>query len=90
MCIRDSTTVELGESIKGDKLPSQVGGYKVWMRSLALCLDKSCISQQTLAESDKTPDWYHLIRNHASSPFHHAGLPLGIISILLMLFNKLF
>ena len=83
-------TVELVNYTKGDKLPSQVGGYKVWMRSLATCFDKSCISQQTLAESDKTPDWYHHIRNDASSTFHHAGLPLGITSILFMLFNKLF
>lgn len=51
------TIHEFASAIEEGKLPLQVDGYNVWVKSLALCSDKSCTRTQTLAVSDKPPKW---------------------------------
>ena len=48
---------QLSSAIEGATLPLQVHGYNVWVKSLSLCVDKSCDKTQTLASSDKPPVW---------------------------------
>lgn len=48
---------QLSSAIEGATLPLQVDGYNVWVKSLSLCIDKSCDKTQTLASSDKPPVW---------------------------------
>ena len=48
---------QLSSAIEGATLPLQVDGYNVWVKSLALCTDKSCNDTQMLANSDKPPVW---------------------------------
>ena len=47
----------LASVIETGKLPLHVNDYKVWVKSLASCSDKSCNETQTVAISDKPPKW---------------------------------
>lgn len=51
------TIYEFASAIEEGKLPLQVDGYNVWVRSLELCSDKFCARTQTLAVSDNPPKW---------------------------------
>ena len=53
----NKTIHEFALAIENGKLPLQVDGYNVWVKSLALCPDKYCAQTQTLAVSDKPPKW---------------------------------
>ena len=44
-------------AVEEGKLPLQVDGYNVWVKSLALCSDKSCARTKTLAVSENPPKW---------------------------------
>ena len=48
---------QLSTAIEGATLPLQVDGYNMWIKSMALCTDKSCNDTQTLAISEKLPVW---------------------------------
>ena len=48
---------ELASVIQTGNLPLLVNEYKVWVRSLASCSDKSCNEIRTVAISDKPPKW---------------------------------
>ena len=49
------TIHEFASAIEEEKLPLKVDGYKAWVKSLALCSDKSCTRTQTIAVSNKSP-----------------------------------
>ena len=53
----NDTNHEFASATEEGKFPLQVDGYNVWVKSLALCSDKSCARTQTLAVSDKPPEW---------------------------------
>lgn len=53
----NDTIHEFASATEEGKFPLQVDGYNVWVKSLALCSDKSCARTQTLAVSDKPPEW---------------------------------
>ena len=76
----DQTIQEFASEVENGSLPLQVDGYNVWVKSLALCSDKSCHNTQTLAISDKPPK-----RNSAMRISHggHVGL-VGVIAVLIM------
>ena len=74
------TIHQFASAIAEGKLLLQVDGYNVWVRSLSSCSDKSCARTQTLAVSDKPPNW----PNGATRILHvNIGL-FGIIVSLLM------
>jgi len=51
----NSTIQELASAIKEGKLPLQIQGSNVWIKSLDYCSDKSCKESKSLAISDKPP-----------------------------------
>ena len=51
------TLSEFTSAVEEGKLPLQVDGYNVWVKSLALCSDKSCARTETLAVSENPPKW---------------------------------
>lgn len=53
----NQTVKEFAVAIKGGKLPLEVEGYNVWVRSLSSCSHQSCNETKTLAVSDKPPNW---------------------------------
>ena len=53
----NQTVEEFAVAIKGGKLPLEVEGYNVWVRSLSSCSHQSCNETKTLAVSDKPPNW---------------------------------
>jgi len=76
----DQTIQEFASEVENGSLPLQVDGYNVWVKSLALCSDKSCHQAQTLAISDKPPKWNSVtIISHGG----HVGL-VGAIAVLIM------
>jgi len=80
-----SQTIQMfASAIKEGKLPLQVEGYKVWVKSLASCSDKSCNDIQTLAVSDKPP-W-----NGAARISHGNIGRFGVTAAVMLFMNKLF
>ena len=51
------TLADFASAVEEGKLPLQVDGYNVWVKSLALCSDKSCARTKTLAVSENPPKW---------------------------------
>ena len=51
------TIEEFTSAVKQGVLPLKVDGHNVWVKSLASCSNKACTSTQTLAVSDKPPNW---------------------------------
>ncbi|KAJ7388471.1 hypothetical protein OS493_037381 [Desmophyllum pertusum] len=76
---------EFASAVEKGKLPLQVDGYNVWVKSLASCSDKSCDNTQTLAVSDKPPKW------NGAAGISHGNVGLcGAIAVLIVLMDKLF
>ena len=80
----NQTVQEFASAIKEGKLPLQVDGYNVWVRSLSSCSDKPCARTQTLAVSDKPPKWNEAARTSQNN----LGL-VGVTAVLVMFMNKL-
>ena len=53
----NQTIQEFASAVKQGALPLKVDGHNIWVKSLALCSDKACTITQTLAVSDKPPNW---------------------------------
>lgn len=79
----NQTIQEFASAVKNGTLPLQVDGYKVLVKSLASCSDKSCNSTQTLAVSDKPP-----LSGAAWISHGNVGL-CGAIALLIMFMNTL-
>ncbi|KAJ7383120.1 hypothetical protein OS493_030651 [Desmophyllum pertusum] len=81
----NQTIQEFASAVEKGKLRLQVDGYKVWVKSLASCSDKSCNDTQTLAVSDKPPKW------NGAAGISHGNVGLcGAIAVLIVLMDKLF
>ena len=61
----------------------QVDGYNVWIKSLALCIDQSCMKTQTLAVSNEPP-WM----SGATRISHGTVGVFAVIAMLIMLIDK--
>ncbi|PFX18297.1 uncharacterized protein LOC111339722 [Stylophora pistillata] len=72
-------------AVRKGALPLRVEGHNVWVRTLASCSDKACNSTQTLAVSDKPPNW-----NGAAEISRGKVVMCGTIAVLIMMINKLF
>lgn len=80
----NQTVKEFAVAIEGGKLPLEVEGYNVWVRSLSSCSDQSCNETKTLAVSDKPPNW-----NGASETSQTNVRLLGVSIALVLFVNKL-
>ena len=81
----NQTIQMFASAIEKGKLPLQVDGYKVWVKSLASCADKACNDTQTLAVSDKPP-W-----NGGARTGSHGNIGLfGVTAALMLFLNKLY
>ena len=79
----DQTIDDFASAVKKGTLRLQVEGYNVWIKSLALCSDKSCGKTQTLAVSNKPP-W------NGATRIRHGNVGLfAVIAMLIMLIDKL-
>uniref|UniRef100_A0A6P8IQR0 Uncharacterized protein LOC116303355 n=1 Tax=Actinia tenebrosa TaxID=6105 RepID=A0A6P8IQR0_ACTTE len=72
----------LAVAIKQGKLPLQVDGSNVWLKSIASCSDKFCEQAQTLAVSDKPPHWNNGAAKVSKSLLKVLGL--AVLSFLFM------
>ena len=79
------TVQEFASAIEEGKLPLQVDGYNVWVRSLSSCSDKSCSDNETIAVSANPPKW----NDAARTSQHKLGL-VGVVAVLVMFMNKRF
>ena len=79
----EQTINDFVSAMNDSKLRPQVDGYNVWIKSLALCIDKSCVKTQTLAVSNEHP-WSGATRISHGTVGVFAG-----IAMLIMLFDKL-
>ena len=80
----DQTVKGFAVAIKGGKLPLEVEGYNVWVRSLSSCSYQSCNETKTLAVSDKPPNW-----NGGSETSQTNARLLGVCTALVLFVNKL-
>ena len=71
------------EVIKGGKLPLEVEGYNVWVRSLSSCAYQSCNDTKTLAVSDTAP------HENGGSETSQTNARLGVCTALVLFVNKL-
>ena len=53
----NETIQESASAVQKGALTLKVDGHYVWVKSLASCSDKACSGTQTLAMSDKPPNW---------------------------------
>lgn len=85
------TVKEFAVAIKGGKLPLEVEGYNVWVRSLSSCSHQSCNETKTLAVSDKPPNWNGGSETSpsCSHQFQTNARLLGVCTALLSFVNKL-
>ena len=72
------TIHQFATAIKEGKLPLKVDGYKVWVKSLALCSDKSCTRTKSFAVSEKSP-W--------SSAAWNSSVNVGLFGVIAILFT---
>ena len=81
----NQTIQEFASAVKHGQLPLKVDGYNVWVKTLASCSDKACNNTQTLAMSDKTPNW------NGASGISGGNFGLcGAIAVLIVMMDKLF
>ena len=80
----DQTVKEFAVAIKGGKLPLEVEGCNVWVRSLSSCAYQSCNDTTTLAVSDVPPIW----KGGTETSQTNARL-LGVCTALVLFVNKL-
>ena len=69
---------KFASAVKKGTLRLQVHGYNVWIKSLALCIDKSCVKTQTLA-----------VLNGATRVSYGNGGVFAVFAMLIMLIDKL-
>ena len=80
----EQTINDFASAVKKGTLRLQVNGYIIWIRSLAVCSDKSCVKTRTLAVSNKPP-W-----NGVTQISHGDYLGVfAVIAILIMMIDKL-
>ncbi|XP_020614345.1 uncharacterized protein LOC110052556 [Orbicella faveolata] len=79
----EQTVNDFASAVKKGTLRLQVDGYNVWIKSLAVCSDKSCVKTRTLAVSNKPP-W-----NGATRISHGNGGLFAVIAMVIMLIDKL-
>ena len=79
----EQTIDDFASAVKNGSLRPKVDGYNVWIKSLALCLDKSCAITRTLAVSNKPP-W-----SGATGISHGSVGMFAVIAMLIMLIDKL-
>ena len=80
----NQTIQEFASAVKHGALPLKVDGHNVWVKSLASCSDKACTSTQTLAVSDKPPNW-----NGAAEISGGKFVLCATIAVLVMMMDKL-
>ena len=80
----NQTVKEFAAAIKFGKLPLEVEGYNVWVRSLSSCFYQSCNETKTLAVSDTHPNW-----NGGSETSQTNARLLGVCAALVLFVNKL-
>lgn len=87
----NQTVKEFAVAIKGGKLPLEVEGYNVWVRSLSSCSHQSCNETKTLAVSDKPPNWIggSETSTSCSHQFQTNARLLGVCTALVFFVNKL-
>ena len=80
----NQTIQAFASAIKKGKLSLQVDGYKVWVKTLVSCYDKSCRDTNILAVSDKPP-W------SGATWISHGNIGLfGVTAALTLFLNKLY
>ena len=79
----EQTIDDFVSAINTSSLRPQVDGYNVWIKSLALCIDKSCVQTRTLTVSNKPP-W-----SGATRISHGTVGVFAVIAMLIMLIDKL-
>lgn len=78
----EQTINDFASAVKKGTLRLQVNGYIIWIRSLAVCSDKSCVKTRTLAVSNKPP-WNGVTRiSHGD----YLGV-FAVIAILIMMID---
>lgn len=80
----NQTIQEFASAVQQGTLPLKVDGHNVWVKTLASCSDKACSSTQTLAVSDKPPNW-----NGAAEISLSKVVLYGTITVLIMMMDKL-
>ena len=81
---------QLSSAIEGATLPLQVDGYNVWIKSLALCTDKSCNDDQMPGNSDKPGDGRKPAKRNGGMSVSARNVAMnGITALLIILMNKL-
>ena len=81
----EQTIDDFALAVNNSILRPQVDGYNVWVKSLALCIDKSCAITRTLAVSN-SPPWSGASRISHSNVGMFAGIPILIMLIVKLLF----
>ena len=80
----EQTINDFTSAIEKGTLRLKVNGYNIWIKSLAVCTDKSCVKTRTLAVSDKPP-WNGVTRiSHGD----YVGV-FAIIAMLITMIDKL-
>ena len=80
----NQTIQEFASAVQRGALPLKVDGHNVWVKNLASCSDKACNSTQTLAVSDKPPNW-----NGAAEISGGKVALCGTIAVLVTMLDKL-
>ena len=93
----NQTIQEFASAVETGTLPLQVDGYKVWVKSLASCSDKSCNSTQTLAVSTEASTEASTREDSTEWPLWNGATRIsrvnvclcGAVALLIMVINKL-
>ena len=80
----NETIQEFTSAVQKGALTLKVDGNNIWVKSLASCSDKACTSTQTLAMSDKPPNWNGAVRISGGKIVFY-----GTIAVLITMMDKL-
>ena len=80
----NETIQEFASAVQKGALTLKVDGNNIWVKSLASCSDKACTSTQTLAMSDKPPNWNGAVRISGGKIVFY-----GTIAVLITMMDKL-
>ena len=97
----NQTIQEFASAVQEGVLPLKVDGHNVWVKSLASCSDKACNHTQSLAVSDKPPNWEPTLAPYSDKACYStqlngaAEIPggkvvlFGTIAVLVIMMDKL-
>ena len=97
----NQTIQEFDSAVQEGVLPLKVDGRNVWVKSLASCSDKACNHTQSLAVSDKPPNWEPTLAPYSDKACNStqlngaAEIPggkvvlFGTIAVLVIMMDKL-